>query len=73
MQPLHKLALHNVSQRDGVAASHSNKKLVELAIVITILKVLEMSPLLPCDPWPDKQTLCKCTMQTNYANENAYR
>ncbi len=32
MQSLHKFALHNVSQRDGVAASHPNKNLVELAM-----------------------------------------
>jgi hypothetical protein len=58
MQPLHKLALHNVSQRDGVAASHPNQNLVELAICVRILEVLEMSLLQPRNPWPDRQRLC---------------
>ncbi len=65
MQPLHKLVLHNVSQRDGVAASHPNQNLVELGICVRILQVLEMSLLLPRmslllprNPWPDRQRLC---------------
>ncbi len=59
MLPLHKLALHDVRQRDGVAPRDSNENLVEGLIVSTLLKVLEMSLLLPCDSWPDKQALCK--------------
>ncbi len=57
MQPLHKLALHNVSQRDGVAASHPNKNLVELAICVRILEVLVMSLLLLRNPLPARQRL----------------
>jgi hypothetical protein len=55
MQPLHKLALHNVSQRDGVAARYPNKKLVEFAICFMILKVLEISLLLPRNTWTARQ------------------
>ena len=59
MQPLHKLALHDVRQRDGVAPRDSNYNLVERLVVSTLLKVLVVSLLLPCDSWPDKQALCK--------------
>ncbi len=55
MQPLHKLALHYVSQRDGVAASYPNKNLVELAICVRILEVLEMRLLLPRNTWTARQ------------------
>ena len=58
MQPLHKLALHDVRQRDGVAPRDSHYKLVERLVVITLLEVLVVSLLLPCDSWPDRQALC---------------
>ena len=59
MQPLHKLALQCVRQRDGVAPRDSHYNLVERLVVSTLLKVLVVSLLLPCDSWPDKQALCK--------------
>ncbi len=59
MQPLHKLALHDVRQRDGVAPRDSNYNLVEHLVVSTVFKVLVVSLLLPCDSWPDKPALCK--------------
>jgi hypothetical protein len=68
MQPLHKLVLHNVSQRDGVKASCPDNNLVELAICLMIFEVFVMSLLLPRNPWTARQILCRCIIQTHYAN-----
>ena len=76
MQPLHKLALHDVRQRDGVAPRDSHYNLVERLVVITLLEVLVVSLLLPCDSWPDRQALCNGQTDrhyANYANEITYR
>ena len=41
-----------------MAPRDSNENLVERLVVSTLLKVLVMSLLLPCDSWPDRQALC---------------
>ncbi len=63
MQPLHKLALHGLRQRDSMTVSDSDDNLLDFAVVFWIFEVLVMSLLLPRNPCIAKQCLCKFIMQ----------